>query len=83
MPNAAMAKNQRVYARHGRELMGWPVCHRQEVPYTWTLLMGWNISRSISRRQGRFREGGSEGSRSAKLWADGQKQHIRPSFRVS
>jgi len=34
---------------------------------------------STSRRQGRLREERSGGIRSAKLWADGQKQHTRPS----
>ena len=42
-----------------------------------------SISRSISRKQGRNREGPSEGSWSAKLWIDEQKQHIRPGLRVS
>ncbi len=35
---------------------------------------------TTSRRQGRFREEWSEGSPSAKLRADEQKPHIRPSF---
>jgi len=34
-----------VYARHGRELMGWPAFAKamawQEAPYTWILLMCW------------------------------------------
>jgi hypothetical protein len=42
-----------------------------------------SISRSTSRRQGRSRETGSGGSRSAKLRADEQKQHTRPSLRAS
>jgi len=41
------------------------------------------ISKSISRRQGRCCEASSEGSQSAKLWADEQKWHTRPSPRVS
>ena len=36
-----------------------------------------DTTKSISRRQGRFREKSSEGSRSAKVRADGQKPHIR------
>jgi len=68
-----------------RELMG---CKSP----MWTLLMAWYFSRTISRRQvedsdlsgrGRNRERPSERSRSANPWADGQKQHIRPSFWVS
>jgi hypothetical protein len=41
------------------------------------------INTSTSRRQGRIREDGSEGSPSANLRADEQKRHIRPSLRVS
>jgi hypothetical protein len=49
-----------VYARHGRELMGLksPV----SVP-----VLGLNLTLITSRRQGRYREVGSEGSRSANL----------------
>ncbi len=35
---------------------------------------------TTNRRQGRFREEWSEGSLSAKLRADEQKSHIRPSL---
>ena len=38
---------------------------------------------TTSRRQGRFREGRSEGSLSAKVRADGQKSHRRPGLRAS
>ena len=41
------------------------------------------VDTSTSRRQGRHREVGSEGSPSAKLRADEQKRHTRPSLRVS
>jgi len=41
------------------------------------------IDTSTSRRQGRNREGPTKGSRSAKLWADEQKQHTRLSLRAS
>ena len=36
-----------------------------------------DTTKSISRRQGRFREEGSEGSRSVNVQADGQKPHTR------
>jgi hypothetical protein len=36
-----------------------------------------NTTKSTSRRQGRLREEGSEGSRSANVRADGQKPHTR------
>ena len=36
-----------------------------------------DTNKSTSRRQGRLREEGSGGSRSAKVRADGQKPHIR------
>lgn len=36
-----------------------------------------DTTKSTSRRQGRLREEGSEGSRSANVRADGQKPHIR------
>jgi len=39
-------------------------------------------NRITSRWQGRHREVRSEGSLSAKIWADEQKHHTRPSFRV-
>jgi len=42
-----------------------------------------NTIKSTSRRQGRIRENGSEGSRSAKVRADEQKPHIRLSLRAS
>ena len=42
-----------------------------------------DTTKSISRRQGRFREKSSEGSRSAKVRADGQKLHIRLSLWAS
>src|SRR4030043_920743 len=41
------------------------------------VLMKINTTQSTSRRQGRLREEGSEGSRSAKVRADGQKPHTR------
>jgi len=41
------------------------------------------MKRTTSRRQGRNLKGPSEGSRSAKLWADEQKQHTRLSLRAS
>jgi len=65
-----------VYARHGRELMGFKSPVR--VPVLLKI-----VARSTSRWQGRHREAGSEGSLSAKMWGDEQKYHIRPSFRVS
>ena len=42
-----------------------------------------NAIKSTSRRQGRFREEWSEGSRRANVRADGQKSHRRLSLRVS
>ena len=42
-----------------------------------------NAIKSTSRRQGRFREGWSEGSRSANARDDGQKPHTRLSLRAS
>jgi hypothetical protein len=42
-----------------------------------------NVIKSTSRRQGRSREGLSEGSRSANVRDDGQKPHIRLSLRAS
>ena len=42
-----------------------------------------DTTRSTSRRQGRFREEGSEGSRSANVRDDGQKPHTRLSPRAS
>jgi hypothetical protein len=42
-----------------------------------------DTTKSISRRQGRFREKSSEGSRSAYVRADGQKPHIRLSLWAS
>ncbi len=80
----AVPCSRMVYARHGRDLMGCLARLGREVPCMWTLLISFCfININTSRRQGRFREGGSEGSRSANPWADGQKQHTRPSFRVS
>jgi len=61
-----------VYARHGRELMG---CKSPVFESSTVVRRG----KSTSRRQGRLREEGSGGSPSAKLWADEQKQHTRPS----
>ncbi|MBA4391152.1 MAG: hypothetical protein C0399_09455, partial [Syntrophus sp. (in: bacteria)] len=59
-----------VYARHGRELMGCksPVREPKGVHMM-------NTIKSTSRRQGRIRKNGSEGSRMAKVRADGQKPH--------
>ena len=66
----------RVCARHGHELMG---C---ESPVGVTSLL--HLTRiTTSRRQGQGREVLSEGSRSAKVRADGQKSHRRPSARAS
>jgi hypothetical protein len=65
-----------VYARHGRELMG------LESPVS----VPCNVvkrNKITSRWQGRHREVRSEGSRVAKIWADEQKYHIRPSLWVS
>ena len=42
-----------------------------------------DTTKSISRRQGRFREKSSEGSRSANVRVDGQKLHIRLSLWAS
>jgi hypothetical protein len=42
-----------------------------------------DTTKSTSRRQGRLREEGSEGSPMAKVRADGQKPHIRLSLRAS
>ena len=42
-----------------------------------------NTTKSTSRRQGRLREEGSEGSRRANVRADGQKPHTRLSPRAS
>ena len=42
-----------------------------------------DTNKSTSRRQWRFREGWSEGSRSANVRDDGQKPHIRLSLRAS
>ncbi len=65
-----------VYARHGRELMGF----KSPVSVPCNVVKRNKIT---SRWQGRYREVGSEGSLSAKIWGDEQKYHIRPSFRVS
>ena len=66
----------KVCARHGHELMG---C---ESPVGVTSLL--HLTRiTTSRRQGQGREVLSEGSRSAKVRADGQKSHRRPSARAS
>ena len=67
-----------MYARHGRELMGCKSPVREPM-----VLMLMDTIKSTSRRQGRLREEGSEGSRSANVRADGQKPHIRLSFRAS
>jgi hypothetical protein len=67
---------RRVCARHGHELMGW------KSPVGVTDLSHWTRI-TTSRRQGQAREGLSEGSRSAKMRADGQKLHRRPSLRAS
>jgi hypothetical protein len=79
-----------VYAQHGHELMGWksPVgeplsmmdeLHRcpslRQIPYQFMYLTS-----TTSRAQGQTREGMSGGSLSAKLRADGQKRHRRPTF---
>ena len=65
-----------MYARHGHELMG---CKSPVgVP---ALSIG--TMRTTSRRQGRPREGRSGGSPSAKVRADEQKSHRRPSPRAS
>ena len=62
-----------VYARHGHELMG---CESPVgVP-----VVSFVATVTTSRRQGQTREGMSEGSPSAKLRADEQKSHRRPSF---
>ena len=63
-----------MYAWHGRELMGF------KSPVRVPMLN--NLARITSRRQGSYCEVRSEGSRSAKMWADEQKRHIRPSLRV-
>jgi len=65
-----------VYARHGRELM-WL---RSPVSVPCNVVKRNKIT---NRRQGRYREVRSEGSRCANLWTDEQKRHIRPSFPVS
>jgi len=64
-----------VYARHGRELMGF----KSPVSVPCNVVKRNKIT---NRRQGRHREVGSEGSRSVNLRADEQKRHIRPSPRV-
>ena len=65
-----------VCARHGHELMG---C---KSPVGVTSLS--HVTRiTTSRWQGQAREVLSEGSRSAKVRADGQKSHRRPSARAS
>jgi hypothetical protein len=61
-----------VYARHGRELMECKSPVREPMVF---MLM--NTTKSTSRRQGRLREEGSEGSRRANVRADGQKPHTR------
>ena len=66
-----------VYARHGRELMG------LKSPVSVPVLGGVNLTSITSRWQGRYREVGSGGSLSAKMWGDEQKYHIRPSLWVS
>ncbi len=65
-----------MYARHGHELMGWksPVGVSEL-----SMLKGI----TTSRRQGRNREGASEGSLRANVRADEQKSHRRPSPWVS
>jgi hypothetical protein len=45
--------------------------------------MSFGTTKTTSRRQGRSREGLSEGSLSAKVRADGQKSHRRLSLGVS
>jgi len=65
-----------VYARHGRELMGL----KSPVSVPCNVVKRNKIT---SRWQGRYREVGSEGSLSAKMWGDEQKYHIRPSLWVS
>jgi len=69
--------NKIVYARHGRELMG------LKSPVSVPTLCEDTIALITSRWQGRHCEVGSGGSLSAKIWADEQKYHIRPSLRVS
>jgi len=64
-----------VYAQHGHELMG---C---KSPVGEPTLFIHSTMITTSRRQGQARESLSEGSLSAKLRADEQKSHIRPSFR--
>ena len=67
-----------MYAQHGHELMGWksPVGEPKSMIVS---IPKWMTT--TSRRQGQIREELSEGSPSAKLQADGQKLHRRPSSR--
>ena len=60
------------YARHGRELMGCKSPVREPMVF---IVMDTN--KSTSRRQGRLREEGSEGSRSANVRDDEQKPYRR------
>ena len=71
-----VAVDRLVYARHGHELMGWKSPVGVPALSTWTMT-------TTSRRQGRSREGRSEGSPSAKVRADEQKSHRRLSPRAS
>jgi hypothetical protein len=63
-----------VYAQHGHELMG---C---KSPVGEPKLIHHESILTTSRRQGQIREEMSEGSPSAKLRADEQKSHRRPSL---
>jgi hypothetical protein len=58
-----------VYARHGRELMGWKSPVREPIVF---IVMDTN--KSTSRRQGRLSVEGSEGSRSAYKRGDEHKK---------
>ena len=63
---------QFVYARHGREHMGWKSPVREPMVF-----MIMDTNKSTSLRQGRLREEGSEGSRMANVRDDEQKPHRR------
>ena len=66
-----------MYARHGHGFMGW------KSPVGVPVMSGFWTEVTTSRRQGRSREGRSEGSLSARVRADGQKSHRRLSLRAS
>ncbi len=63
---------------HGRELMGWKSPVREPMVF-----MIMDTNKSTSRRQGRLREEGSEGSPMANVRDDEQKPHTRLSLRAS